>query len=86
MSAGPPGAVETIEIVKGRFYWTCLRAPPADTADAHHFSTDDGRALSHKVAKTLQKPVASYYSFRGPFGLHLCGRSVRAGRAIGRIT
>jgi cell division cycle 14 len=41
MSAGPPGAVETIEIVKGRFYWTCLRAPPADTADAHHFSTDD---------------------------------------------
>ena len=41
MSAGPPGAVETIEIVKGRFYWTCIRAPPADTADAHHFSTDD---------------------------------------------
>ena len=41
MSAAPPGAFETIEIVKGRFYWTCIRAPPADTPDGHFFSTDD---------------------------------------------
>jgi len=42
MASHPPvGSVETIEIVKGRFYWTCIRAPPADTAEAHHFSTDD---------------------------------------------
>ena len=42
MATHPPaGSVETIEIVKGRFYWTCIPTPPADTAETHHFSTDD---------------------------------------------
>ena len=40
-SHAPAGSVETIEIVKGRFYWTCIRAPPPDTPETHHFSTDD---------------------------------------------
>jgi len=35
------GAAETIEVQRGRLYWSCVRVRPVDTADAHYFCTDD---------------------------------------------
>ena len=33
---------ETVEVVPGRFFWSCTRGSlPPDTADCHYFSTDD---------------------------------------------
>uniref|UniRef100_A0A6S9SCY9 protein-tyrosine-phosphatase n=2 Tax=Chrysotila carterae TaxID=13221 RepID=A0A6S9SCY9_CHRCT len=35
------GATETVEVLPGRLYWSCVRVTPSDTADGHFFSTDD---------------------------------------------
>ena len=32
---------ETVEIIKDRLFWCCLRTLPQDNADAHYFSTDE---------------------------------------------
>lgn len=34
-------SAETIEVLSGRLYWSCVRILPTDTAEAHYFSTDD---------------------------------------------
>ena len=32
---------ETVEIIRGRLHWSCLRQVPAETSEATYFSTDD---------------------------------------------
>lgn len=34
-------AAETIQVLRGRLYWSCVRVRPVDNAEEHYFCTDD---------------------------------------------
>jgi len=34
-------AAETIQVLQGRLYWSCVRVRPVDNAEEHYFCTDD---------------------------------------------